>query len=78
MSKIYQVRSVIDGEEYIQTDYEGEWRFHTLEEAIELFDYVCENEYDEEIQIQIVRANWDKDRVIDEDEKVEIVFSNLY
>ena len=70
-NKIYQVRVVIDGEEYIQTDYEGEWRFETLEEAEVLFEYVRENEYEEDTRI--VRANWDEDRVIDEDEEVEIV-----
>jgi len=70
-NKVYQVRVVIYGEEYIHTDHDGEWRFDTIEEAMELFDYVCENEYDEEIQI--VRANWDEDRVVDEDEEVEIV-----
>lgn len=70
-NKVYQVRVVIDGEEYIQTNYEGEWRFATLEEAEDLFDYVCENEYEEDTRI--VRANWDEDKTIDEDEEVEIV-----
>ena len=70
-NKIYQVRVVIDGEEYIQTDYKGEWRFETLEEAEVLFEYVRENAYEEDTRI--VRANWDEDRVIDEDEEVEIV-----
>ena len=68
-NKIYQVRSVIDGEEYILTDYEGEWRFETLEEAEQLYDYECEEQFDADIRI--VRANWDEDKTIDEDEVVE-------
>lgn len=73
-NKIYQVRVVIDGEEYIKEDYEGEWRFETLEEAEVLFEYVCEYEYEEDTRI--VRANWDEDKSIDEDEEVEIMVKN--
>ena len=70
-NKVYQVRSVDDGEEYILTNYEGEWRFETLEEAEELYDYECEEQFDADLRI--VRVNWDETRCIDEDEEVEIV-----
>ena len=62
---IYQVRVVIDGEEYIKTNYEGEWRFETLEEAEVFFEYVRKNEYEEDIRI--VRTYWNADKTIDED-----------
>lgn len=70
-NKVYQVRVIEEGEEYILTDYQGEWRFENLDDALVLFDYECEERFDADIRI--VRVNWDDNRVIDEDEEVEIV-----